>query len=316
MAMWTLDEGLKLVRLLQPEAKGFGYHLTLGGGVLNNGQSDKDLDLYFHPMANSLYPKKEEGLLEWLRGMWGSGDQIGNYSHDIEAGAPVYNVVSGRRVQRPSPPPFPPSYVMAPPPSDPTPPADPLPSVWDRLFRGASRGGGRVERPSTPAPQVVATTARTNVFNPTPAQEAFYSGSSWDLPPASPPSPTGRTSTRREVIPDMNWIDVSERPIPEPENTPGEAPQEAPPTRESQMVVPPTAEWVVSRPITAYEDLQRMIAEYAWQPSPEEVRTTIRVGGSNPHVAEPEPQPEIYRHKLKFFRGTGESRDRIDVFIL
>ncbi len=44
---WTLEEALILVRALQPTAWQYGYHLCLGGGVLNKGVSSKDLDLYF-----------------------------------------------------------------------------------------------------------------------------------------------------------------------------------------------------------------------------------------------------------------------------
>lgn len=48
--VWKLKDGLALVRKLQPETRQFGYHLTLGGGVLNTGKSRKDLDLFFLPL--------------------------------------------------------------------------------------------------------------------------------------------------------------------------------------------------------------------------------------------------------------------------
>lgn len=48
--MWTLDEAVKLIRNLQPKAHKLGYHLALAGGVLNNGTSDKDLDILAVPM--------------------------------------------------------------------------------------------------------------------------------------------------------------------------------------------------------------------------------------------------------------------------
>ena|ERR1017187_7973554 len=44
--MWTLDEALMIVRSLQPDLKPLEWHVVLGGGVLNTGVSDKDLDLY------------------------------------------------------------------------------------------------------------------------------------------------------------------------------------------------------------------------------------------------------------------------------
>ena len=44
--MWTLQEALQLIRDLQPQLKPLHYHVALGGGVLNKGTSQKDLDLY------------------------------------------------------------------------------------------------------------------------------------------------------------------------------------------------------------------------------------------------------------------------------
>jgi hypothetical protein len=42
---WYLVEGVALIRKLQEKAWACGYHLALGGGVLNKGYSDKDLDI-------------------------------------------------------------------------------------------------------------------------------------------------------------------------------------------------------------------------------------------------------------------------------
>lgn len=52
--MWTLDEALVLIREKQPYAWEKGYHIVVGGSVINHGSSDKDLDLYLIPLANSL----------------------------------------------------------------------------------------------------------------------------------------------------------------------------------------------------------------------------------------------------------------------
>ncbi len=46
---WTLDQALNLIRLLQPTAFEAGYHLNLGGGVLNHGKSNNDLDILAMP---------------------------------------------------------------------------------------------------------------------------------------------------------------------------------------------------------------------------------------------------------------------------
>lgn len=46
---WTLDQALTLIRQLQPTAFEAGYHLNLGGGVLNHGKSNNDLDILAMP---------------------------------------------------------------------------------------------------------------------------------------------------------------------------------------------------------------------------------------------------------------------------
>lgn len=48
--MWTLNNALVMVRSFQFKALQLGYHLALGGGVLNKGQSDKDLDIMVLPL--------------------------------------------------------------------------------------------------------------------------------------------------------------------------------------------------------------------------------------------------------------------------
>lgn len=53
---WSLDEGLALIRDIQPSLKFLGFHVALGGGNLNRGSSDKDLDLYFLPLTNDKAP--------------------------------------------------------------------------------------------------------------------------------------------------------------------------------------------------------------------------------------------------------------------
>lgn len=67
---WELKEALELIRNLQPQTRQFNYHLCLGGGVLNKGQSEKDLDLFFLPMGKD---QKGKELVEWLTKLWGKG---------------------------------------------------------------------------------------------------------------------------------------------------------------------------------------------------------------------------------------------------
>lgn len=45
---WTLEEGVKLARMVEPHAQKFGFHVALAGGVLMKGRSDKDVDLLFY----------------------------------------------------------------------------------------------------------------------------------------------------------------------------------------------------------------------------------------------------------------------------
>lgn len=72
---WVLDDALELIRSLQGPAKDLGYHITLGGGVLNKGLSLKDLDLFFLPYEG----RKQEGvkLVKWLGDLWGKGSVMG-----------------------------------------------------------------------------------------------------------------------------------------------------------------------------------------------------------------------------------------------
>lgn len=71
---WTLEEALPLIRILQPQTRQYGYHLCLGGGVLNTGRSEKDLDLYFLPMSPS--EGNADSLQAWLDGLWGHGENL------------------------------------------------------------------------------------------------------------------------------------------------------------------------------------------------------------------------------------------------
>lgn len=47
---WYLADAQLLVRTLQAVLWPVGWHVSLGGGVLNHGYSDKDLDLYVLPI--------------------------------------------------------------------------------------------------------------------------------------------------------------------------------------------------------------------------------------------------------------------------
>jgi hypothetical protein len=71
--MWTLESGLAQVRLIQQPIRAFGYHVAIGGGVVNAGQSNKDLDLYFLPMPLP----NANGLRTYLTQLWGPAYCLG-----------------------------------------------------------------------------------------------------------------------------------------------------------------------------------------------------------------------------------------------
>lgn len=73
--MWTLTQALALITTLQLALHARKYHVALGGGVLNHGQSDKDLDLYIFPFngAETIDP-----ILPYLEELWGESEDIGS----------------------------------------------------------------------------------------------------------------------------------------------------------------------------------------------------------------------------------------------
>ena len=76
---WTLEMALVVIRALQQETRQFHYHLCLGGGVMNNGRSEKDLDLYFLPLGDG--EPDLAGIQRWLDEMWGKGEDLGEYNN-------------------------------------------------------------------------------------------------------------------------------------------------------------------------------------------------------------------------------------------
>lgn len=89
---WTLEEALRLVRGLQPEAKKFGFHVCLGGGVLNTGLSHKDVDLYFLPLSEKKDAQLANLVLR-LEGLWGKSEAIGEQVPRKPANSP-FGVIS------------------------------------------------------------------------------------------------------------------------------------------------------------------------------------------------------------------------------
>lgn len=80
MKAWHLEEGIYVARALQPSIREYGYHVTIGGSLINAGYSEKDLDLYFLPMGGFGHTKafnQPDKLLEHLVSIWGEAKPIG-----------------------------------------------------------------------------------------------------------------------------------------------------------------------------------------------------------------------------------------------
>lgn len=98
--IWNLEQGRALIQQLQPLTREFGYHLTLGGGVLNTGASTKDLDLFFLPMEGQEF--KRQWMMNKLHELWGAGENL-HGSPDYERVGCLYPIkwkfmVQGKRV--------------------------------------------------------------------------------------------------------------------------------------------------------------------------------------------------------------------------
>lgn len=96
--MWTLDKAIKLVRDTQSTAFSFGYHICLGGGVLNKGNSEKDLDLYFIPLVG--VHESFDRLVQSLDIGWGIGEEFG-YDNSYDKVSP-YRISLRFRGSKPS----------------------------------------------------------------------------------------------------------------------------------------------------------------------------------------------------------------------
>lgn len=68
-----------------------GYHMAMGGGVLNRGFSSKDLDIYILPCVGE--KNNERRLLQHLAFRWGSPSNIGTSVSD-EVSRPEWAIYS------------------------------------------------------------------------------------------------------------------------------------------------------------------------------------------------------------------------------
>lgn len=85
--MWTLEQGVELIRSIQPALHDVLWHCSLGGGVLNKGFSVKDLDLFMAPFESEPGAASASEVLALL-GSWGPWEMIGGeYESDHTAEA-------------------------------------------------------------------------------------------------------------------------------------------------------------------------------------------------------------------------------------
>lgn len=78
---WTLDVVRTLIAdELQPESRRYGYHVALGGSVLNTGLSRKDLDLYYLPLDG--VPQDRNGLKVALSNRFGGYEDVYQYREE------------------------------------------------------------------------------------------------------------------------------------------------------------------------------------------------------------------------------------------
>lgn len=80
--MWTLEEAVALVRQIQPTLHASRWHVALGGGVLNKGTSQKDLDLYFFPFDSNVRP-----VFGYLTFLWGNASPLSRLENEYPKNA-------------------------------------------------------------------------------------------------------------------------------------------------------------------------------------------------------------------------------------
>lgn len=84
--VWTLAEGLDLVRILQPKLRALDYHVVIGGGVINKGVSTKDLDLYLLPVFKNR-PYQFEAIEQVIFDVVGKHKDLWKTSDQLEIGS-------------------------------------------------------------------------------------------------------------------------------------------------------------------------------------------------------------------------------------
>lgn len=67
--MWTLAQGLAVVRMIEPRIRQLDHHTILGGSVLHKGLSAKDLDIFISPLEG--YRSRGDEVYNYLTSFFG-----------------------------------------------------------------------------------------------------------------------------------------------------------------------------------------------------------------------------------------------------
>ena len=84
---WALKDARDLIAAMRTKVNSYGYEITLGGGVIVNGSSSNDLDLFFIP-SSDVVPPLPVDLLMWLVSKFGLGKTI-IPAQNAAAGLPI-----------------------------------------------------------------------------------------------------------------------------------------------------------------------------------------------------------------------------------
>lgn len=90
--VWVLDDAVAFVREIQPALHALRWHVALGGGVLNKGESGKDADLYVLPFND------DADIMPTLKELWGESESIGYGSPSIYEHKVKFSVSGGKRI--------------------------------------------------------------------------------------------------------------------------------------------------------------------------------------------------------------------------
>lgn len=95
---WTIEDGVKLCRELEPHLIQIGYHVALGGSVLVSGLSKKDLDVFVYPHKSN-HTMEPDLLMKHIGRLW-TFERFSECTHSKYGDNKIvyFSVINGRRV--------------------------------------------------------------------------------------------------------------------------------------------------------------------------------------------------------------------------